>query len=341
MGKTEISFITLILMVLAIAGCSKEELKENKSGLQGSGWILPEQYISGGLNPFYLYDVPDYISVDKANHLDSNDLVLVYKSTNDVYVYPYHSMLVEVVNDVIDNKYLAITFCPLTRSGIAWNRLINNDTLLLTASGYLYKDNLMPFDVTSESIWSQMLLIGAKGKFKRSRPSTFPLIETHWQNIVEFFPDANVFYMDHWKNSAIINDPDPDSSNGSSNQVPDHERVLGIVGQWGVELFQFNLFRDSIKLYTETFEKEQVMVIGNVENNFIVAFHQKYVMTPVQDEFPVIMQDNSGTKWNVFGEAVSGPNQGQQLTSPASYMALGWAWNDLFDRIEVFSTNKN
>ena len=56
------------------------------------------------------------ISVDKANHLDSNELVLVYKSKDDIYVYPYNSMLVEVVNDIIDNRHLAITFCPLTRT---------------------------------------------------------------------------------------------------------------------------------------------------------------------------------------------------------------------------------
>jgi hypothetical protein len=199
----------------------------------------------------------------------------------------------------------------------------------------------MPYDVKSESIWSQMLLFGVKGKYKRSQPNTFPLIETHWQNIIDFFPDAKVFYMDHWKNSTMVNDPDPDSANSSSNHVPDHERVLGIVGQWGVELFQFNLFKDTIQLYYETIDKEQVMVIGSARYNFINAFYKKYVMTPLQDEFPIVMQDNSGTKWNIFGEAVNGPLKGQKLSSPISYMALGWAWNELFDQIEVYSTNKS
>lgn len=337
--KTIFLISHVIVIIIISASCVKEENKLDGLKEKESVWVIPEANITGGLNPFYLYDDPDYISVNEAHHLDSNHLVLVYKSQDDIYVYPYHSMLVEVVNDVIDNKHLAITFCPQTRSGIVWNRIIQNDTLLLTASGYLYKDNLMPYDVKSESIWSQMLLFGARGKFKRNRPSTFPLIETHWQNILNYFPTAKVFYMDHWKNSRIINDPDPDSTNNLSNEVPEHERVLGIIGQWGVELFQFELFRDSIQLYTETFEKEQLIVIGSVKYNFMVAFHHKYVMTPIQDEFPVIMQDNSGTKWNIFGKAVNGPLLGQQLSSPDSYMALGWAWNDLFDRIELFSTN--
>lgn len=331
--------IWMVVFATILFACSKEEPNEIKEGIQGSDWLLSEEYVTGGLNPFFLYDEPDYISVDEAKHLDSSQLVLIYKAKDDVYVYPYHSMLVEVVNDVIDNKYLAITFCPLTRSGICWNRLMDKDTLLLTASGYLYKDNLMPYDVKSESIWSQMLLLGAKGKFKRSRPSTFPLVETHWQNIIDHFPEAKVFFMDNWKNGTHINEVDPDTTSINPGDVSDHERIIGIVGQWGVELFQFSLFTDSIKLYTDTFEKDQIIVIGSAEQNFMVAFLKKYEMTPVQDEFPVIMKDNSGTKWNIFGEAVSGTGQGQQLSSPDAYMALGWAWKDLFDQIEVYSPN--
>lgn len=332
--------ITIFSIILfSLFSCTKEETDKNKSGIQGSEWLVSEEFITGGLNPFYLYDDPDYISVDEAKHLDSTQLVLVFKSRNNVYVYPYHSMLVEVVNDVIDEKYIAITFCPLTRSGICWNRVMDEDTLLLTASGYLYKDNLMPYDVKSESIWSQMLLLGTKGKFKRSRPSTFPLIETHWQNIIDHFPEAKVFFMDNWKNGTNINDVGPDTTSIIQENVSDHERILGIVGQWGVELFQFSLFTDSIKLYSHTFEKEQVLVIGSAEHYFMVAFHKKHEMTPVQNEFPVIMKDNSGTRWNIFGEAVSGPGQGRQLSSPDAYMALGWAWKDLFDRIEVYGGN--
>ncbi len=330
---------SIVIFIIFIGACSKLEMKENKQGIHDSDWVLSDQYISGGLNPFFLYDDPDYISVNEASHLDSNQLVLVYKSQDDIYVYPYHSMQVEVVNDIIDNKHLAITFCPQTRSGIAWNRLIQDDTLLLTASGYLYKDNLMPYDIKSGSIWSQMLLLGAKGKYKRNRPHTYPLMETQWQNILNFFPEAKVFYMDHWNKSSSMNELDPDSTTYFSGGFPEHERILGIVGQWGVELFQFNLFNDSIKMYKETFDKKQIIVIGNTELNFMVAFIYQSEMIPVQNEFPIIMMDYAGTKWNVFGEAVSGPGIGQQLSSPDAYMALGWAWKDLFEQIEVFSSN--
>ena len=329
--------VWIIIITTALFSCGKKDANENRQGLQGSGWSLSEQYITGGFNPFFLYDDPDYITVDEAKHLDSTQLVLVYKSGDNVYVYPYNSMLVEVVNDVIDDKYLAITFCPQTRSGICWNRLLGEDTLLLTASGYLYKDNLMPYDAGSESIWSQMLLRGAKGKYKNSRPSTFPLMETSWKNIIVYFPEAKVFYMDNWKSSTSINDVDPGTTGNSLGEVSDKERILGIVGQWGVKLFQFSLFTDSVKLYTDTFEKDQVVVIGSAEQNFMVAFLKRNEMTPVQNEFPVIMKDNSGTMWNVFGQAVSGPGQGGQLAAPYAYMALGWAWKDMFDQVEVYA----
>ncbi|MCD4665241.1 MAG: DUF3179 domain-containing protein [Bacteroidales bacterium] len=271
--------------------------------------------------------------------MDSTDLVLVYKSESGVYVYPHNSMKAEVVNDIINGKYMAVTYCPITRSGNCWNRIYNNDTLLLTASGYLYKDNLMPYDINSESIWSQMLLLGAKGKFKGEFVSTYQLVETEWNNIKSYYPEARIFYIPGTENTTYSTNLkytiEPDDNNTQNIDIPDNERIFGLVGKWGVELFQFDLFSDSIRLFDLTFENQQLIVAGSLNHNFIVAFEKKYTMTPVQNEFPVIMKDNSRTRWNIFGEAVSGQKQGERLSSPPSYFALGWAWKDLFDRIEV------
>ena len=42
------------------------------------------------------------------------------------------------------------------------------------------------------------------------------------------------------------------------------------------------------------------------------------------------MSDENGNKWDVFGNAVSGPDADAKLESVNAYMASGWAWRDLY-----------
>ena len=45
----------------------------------------------------------------------------------------------------------------------------------------------------------------------------------------------------------------------------------------------------------------------------------------VDGELPVIMVDNEGTKWDIFGNAVSGPRVGEKLTPARSFTAYWFA----------------
>ena len=74
----------------------------------------------------------------------------------------------------------------------------------------------------------------------------------------------------------------------------------------------------------------RVLFVGSGLYSFITAFRSNYLLQPLQGEFPVIMKDESGTKWNIFGEAVSGPKKGEILLPAKGYLALDWALLDIF-----------
>jgi hypothetical protein len=67
------------------------------------------------------------------------------------------------------------------------------------------------------------------------------------------------------------------------------------------------------------------MLVGN--QNFIASFELEsntigldfeYVYTGSQ----IILEDNEGTQWNIFGEAVSGPRAGEVLKSASAFMGF-------------------
>ena len=83
---------------------------------------------------------------------------------------------------------------PLAREGSAPHPLTQDARVLA-------QENLMPLDVKSGNIWSQMLLRRFQGDagmgevFAFRELSTFPLIETVWLTVRDHFPEARV-YMD-------------------------------------------------------------------------------------------------------------------------------------------------
>jgi hypothetical protein len=101
-----------------------------------------------------------------------------------------------------------------------------------------------------------------------------------------------------------------------------------------VDVFSYSSFENEIRLYAN-FAEEDIIVIGSKSHGFITTFLSKYRMIAVQNEFPVIMHDESGSKWNVFGEAMSGPHQGERLTTPPSYFASRWAFDRIFKDLNI------
>jgi hypothetical protein len=48
--------------------------------------------------------------------------------------------------------------------------------------------------------------------------------------------------------------------------------------------------------------------------------------TFTQDELPLVMVDNEGNKWDIFGEAIEGPRAGESLHHMKSFIAYWFAW---------------
>lgn len=67
----------------------------------------------------------------------------------------------EVVNDRFDGRPITVTYCPLCGSSVAYERNVTIEgtdyTLDFTASGYLYKQDLVMWDPQTGTLWNQIL----------------------------------------------------------------------------------------------------------------------------------------------------------------------------------------
>ncbi len=327
--------VWFLLLFTGIA-CQQEEI--SKSEGFGQGWLIDSSEVMGEVNQHFPFiDEPDYRPLPTID-ADSSDLVLALKAGGQVYVYPHFTMNVEVVNDVINRRPLAVTYCPLTGSGLLWNRVYDGDTLSFRASGMLYRENLMPVDTAHGSIWSQMLMQCVHGRFYGRKVKTHGLIETTWATLEQYYPEARVFASAASRqlraDLPIYVYDIRNRSRMSQDDVADGEKMLGVITLKQVHLFRYRHFNPG----TRIIRYAGYLLVGNAQQRWINVFKDsgEFSFEPVNDTLPGVMVDDQGSRWDMFGYALNGEHEGMKLESPDFYVARYWAWRLFFENIRMY-----
>lgn len=339
MKLTKIFFVfTLILIVLS---CSKDD-----DGEVSGDWLIPEDEVQDGgpgKDGIPSVDNPTFIDVSQVSYLNDNDLIVGFERNGVVHGYP-HPILDwhEIINDKVSDLNIAIVYCPLTGSATAWDRAMNGTVTTFGVSGLLYNSNLIPYDRASGSNWSQMRGDCVNGDLIGDKVTSYRLIETTWRTFKTMYPDAKIVSDNTGFSRDYTNYPYGDFRTNHNNllfpvtpldnRLSAKERVLGVVDK--NKVYSINLFADSIRTITDG----TTIVCGSRDNNFMVAYNNTLNLTfeSVQGSLPIIMTDNEGNMWNVFGEAVSGPRQGERMVKTNSFIGYWFAWGAFYPGISIF-----
>ncbi|PIP68477.1 MAG: hypothetical protein COW92_01030 [Candidatus Omnitrophica bacterium CG22_combo_CG10-13_8_21_14_all_43_16] len=127
-------------------------------------------------------DEPVFVSAKKADFLKDDDNVIGVSIGKEARAYPLKILnWHEVVNDVIAGMPIAVTWCPLTKSAVVFEREIDNEVLTFGVSGLLYNSNLVFYDRNSNSLWPQLALGAVTGKFSSQNIPVIPSRVVTWR----------------------------------------------------------------------------------------------------------------------------------------------------------------
>ncbi|MDA2926914.1 DUF3179 domain-containing protein [Acidobacteria bacterium AH-259-G07] len=103
-------------------------------------------------------DHPRFVSVQEASEwIADREPVIFLELNGDVRAYPLQVMTWhEIVNDTVGGFPVAVTFCPLCYSAIAFDRRINEKVYDFGTSGLLRHSDLVMYDRQTESLWQQL-----------------------------------------------------------------------------------------------------------------------------------------------------------------------------------------
>lgn len=356
----------VVLSIISIA-CTDNPTVTNPSGSgnggsgsgPSSGWLIPQDEVfdgGPGKDGIPALENPESLLISNISYLSDDDLVIGFEHNNEYKAYP-HAILDwhEIINDELNGKKVAITYCPLTGTGIAWNRLIDGKETTYGVSGLLYNTNLIPYDRLSNSNWCQISLECVNGSFIGKMAESFHVVETNWKTWKEMFPNSKAVSSNTGFSRSYGRYPYGDYKTNNSQllfpvsrfdkRLPEKDRVLAVIQDGNANVYQFSLFEGGTNIILDHLDEKEIIIIGDKNRNFIIAFENN--LNGTKHSFTVntnstngsIFQDETGNQYDLFGNVFEGPDKGSALGHPTSFMAYWFSVGAFYSKVNIYGSN--
>ena len=137
-------------------------------------------------------DSPVFVPVGEAD-LPDQEPVIGLTVGDDTRAYPLRILIWhEIVNDVVGDVPVAVTFCPLCNTGIVFDRRLDGEVLEFGTTGKLRNSDLVMYDRTTESWWQQFLGEAIVGELTGKQLAMVPARLESFAKFKERAPDGQV-----------------------------------------------------------------------------------------------------------------------------------------------------
>jgi hypothetical protein len=171
-----------------------------KNGFDLAGALIPSDEILQGGPPrdgIPAIDKPQFVKAGDVRFLKNSDRVLGVVRGSIAKAYPVRILnWHEIVNDTFGTERIAVTFCPLCGTGMAYLSEANGKPLSFGVSGLLYNSDVLLYDRQTDSLWSQILSQAVSGPLKGARLTSVPLSHTTWADWKKRHPGTLVLSTD-------------------------------------------------------------------------------------------------------------------------------------------------
>lgn len=186
--------ILAVLHTVMSIGVAAETLTKNDFDLTDA-LVSADEVLPGGppRDGIPAIDHPLFVSATAADFLSGDERVLGIRRNGMKKAYPISIMnWHEIVNDHIGNEPIAVTYCPLCGTGMAFVSEGTDGPLTFGVSGLLYNNDMLLYDRQTQSLWSQIMTQAISGPHKGRRLATIPVNHTTWSDWRQRHPETLV-----------------------------------------------------------------------------------------------------------------------------------------------------
>lgn len=299
-------------------------------------------------------DDPRFLRPADVDFLEETEPVLAVDIDGEVRAYPVQILMWhEIVNDTVGDVPVAVTYCPLCNSAVAYDRRIGDRVVEFGTSGLLWNSALVMYDRQTETLWSHFTGQGIVGELTGTEIEKFPVATVPWGVWRDANPDGLVLSRETGFDRSYGRNPYPGYDDVNSQpflfegevdgRYTAMTRIVGVeVGDdaLGVPLFAL---QDERVVTADVGGTELVMLwvpgtasaldasdvsggddIGATGVFIPVVDGQALTFSSTDDGF---VDAETGSTWNLLGQATDGPLSGSTLEAIAHVDTFWFAWS--------------
>lgn len=309
-------------------------------------------------------DEPIFAAAADARHIADDDPVVVVEMEGEAKAYPLAIMMRhEVVNDVVGGVAVAVTYCPLCNSALAFRRDLDGRTLDFGVTGNLRFSDLLMWDRQTESWWQQVGGAAIAGELAGRRLAVVPAAIVAWGEFRRTHPRGKALLAD--TGSGVDYDAAPyagyDGEWGYPHmlgrapdlRLPSMERALGLAVNGQAVAYPFS------RLAAERVVND---VVGDMD---VVVFYEPTALSPFESKaggderravgsatayrasvdgmaltFALrdgrVVDTQTGSEWSALGRATAGELAGEELELLAHGTYFWFAWAAFYPGTDIW-----
>ncbi|HEX6206784.1 MAG TPA: DUF3179 domain-containing protein [Actinomycetota bacterium] len=311
-------------------------------------------------------DEPRFVAPDEAEEwLSAQEPVAVLEIDGDARAYPHQIMTWhEIVNDVVGGTPVAVTYCPLCNSALAYPRKVGTRVLEFGTSGSLYNSALVMYDRQTESLWLHFEGLAIEGPLEGTHLELIPVQTLSFEQFRGEHPGGRVLSQDTGFNRPYGQNPYDFYDTAERPFLFDGEvdaRLPAIARVVGVEIDE-----EAVAYPYEALSSEEgaSVVHDTVGGEDLVVFWKAGVRSALDNpeielgrdvgssgvflrqlggrelsflvEGDRVVDEQTGSVWSLAGRATGGPLEGQELT-PVQHLDTFWfAWSSHNRETRIF-----
>ena len=268
----------------------------------------------------------------------------------------------EIVNDQIGGIPVAVTYCPLCNTALAFDRRVDGHVLRLGVSGLLRNSDLVMWDDRTVSLWQQVTGEAVVGAAAGTVLAPLPTAIVSFGDFAASYPEGPVLTGGRERSGAYDSNPYVGYSTRSAPggfytgeidpRYPALERVVGVTEGGGAAAYPFPVISELGAVNDSVGGVPVVVLWGGdtadaldtraVSEGRPVGTGVAYLRTvdgrelTFTKERGVFRDEETSSTWTLLGEAVSGPLAGTRLRFAVHRNEFWFVWGAFFPEGRVY-----
>ena len=287
-------------------------------------------------------DEPQAVSIEEADAwLKPQEPVILVQVGDEARAYPIQILMWhEIVNDTVGGVPVTVTFCPLCNTGVAFERTFQGQVLDFGTTGRLRYSNLIMYDRQTESWWQQATGEAIVGEFTGRQLTFVPASLISWADFKAAHPEGTVlsretgYHADYGRNpyagyDDVNNLPFLYRGPETPGALPPMARVVTVDLNGEAVGYPYDVLQE-VHVVNDTVGGVPIVVLwapgtasaldaasvaGGDDVGAATTFSRQLDGQTLIFVFDGdrIVDEQTGTEWDVLGQAMSGPKAGSQL----------------------------